>query len=482
MYRNFPLFAVAILLVSSQCLAAGQVSDFQHAAAVAQDVEVGGSLLLNGLNLDATRPNSTLRLHRIEAFTEGARIVVDQGTPQEKILMPPDNRYFVGQIEGELGSSVLLDFRATGDIRGFITLDGEYWMIGGLGESGVLQTRKVDVATELAGTAQQFSCGADQLTSPVDLLGNTFRGFVPPSPTPAPSSRVAGGVPSYTARIGIDTDIEFYNLFGNTTDATDYIGDIIAYLSQTYSTEIDTSMLVETIFLYTTAGADPWTQTSTSCLLFEFGRYWNDNNTGVDRTIAHFMSGKNNGGGVAWVGVLCNGAFNYAGGASSGCPGLTPDTDNYGGDYGYTGTMDGDFNINSPQVLWDVVATAHEIGHNFNSPHTHCYAGLGGNANDVDHCYGSQSGCFSGTPVLPGPQGAGSGTIMSYCHLRPGGMTNVTFTFGEGHAWGTAPERVGQRMNNHVVSTAGSNPACLAYTVNGSIFADGFESGDTTAW
>jgi hypothetical protein len=71
---------------------------------------------------------------------------------------------------------------------------------------------------------------------------------------------------------------------------------------------------------------------------------------------------------------------------------------------------------------------------------------------------------------------------MSYCHLRAGGMGNLSFTFGQGWPYGVAPDRVPARMNAHVVQRAASNPGCLDLVEPTMIFADGFESGDTSSW
>jgi len=224
------------------------------------------------------------------------------------------------------------------------------------------------------------------------------------------------------------------------------------------------------VSLWTTA-SDPWSQNSTLCGLMEFGRYWNLNRTGVSRTIAHFMSGKSLGGGIAWLGVLCRSGFS----ASASCPGLPTDAA-WGGGYGFTASLSGTFDINNPAVMWDIMAVAHEIGHNFNSPHSHCYANIGGSASPIDQCYGSESGCYSGTASLPGPAGAGSGTIMSYCHLVRSSYSDVSLDFGTGHPYGVKPGREAARMSSYVGSVAGSNPSCLA-AVSAVIFANSFEGG-----
>ena len=68
----------------------------------------------------------------------------------------------------------------------------------------------------------------------------------------------------------------------------------------------------------------------------------------------------------------------------------------------------------------------HELGHNFNSGHTHD----GGYSPRVDTCgcpY-SNGRCTESCPAqLPL---AKSATIMSYCHLCGGGYANIDYTFG----------------------------------------------------
>jgi hypothetical protein len=215
----------------------------------------------------------------------------------------------------------------------------------------------------------------------------------------------------------------------------------------------------------------------------------------VTRTVTSLsLSGKAANSGIAWVGVLCSAAASRidAGAGCGGCasPVNLTGVSNWGGGYGFTSGIDGNFDLNSPSVVWDIMAFTHEIGHNFNSPHTHCYQGLGGNAASVDNCYAGQCGqspdAIAARPRCPRDApgtGQNCGTIMSYCHLISPGMSNSSLTLGVGHPYGVQPGRVPTRMRNHVVSRAASNPSCLA-PINApvSIFANGFQSGNTSAW
>jgi hypothetical protein len=451
-----------------------QSRDFGQASKAAP---VGSRLRLEDIQVAETGEAVAFVLERFEVFAADARITI-HGRRGETVVPAPANAYFRGGVDGRPESHVFLARLADGTVQGLVSAEGEMYLIGGDGPeakalgAGPIEMHRIDPVALRAARGQGFTCANEQLPgghghwAGLDLTGLAASG-------PAPAEKAATSAAAYAARVAIETDFEFYQRFNNTTTATNYVGNLIGYASSIYTAEINTSLIVQSVSLWTTS-SDPWGQTSTVCGLMEFGRYWNLNRTGVSRTIAHFMSGKSLGGGIAWLGVLCTGAF----GASANCPGLPTDA-SWGGGYGFTANISGSFNITNPTAVWDIVAVSHEIGHNFNSPHSHCYNGIGGSSSPVDQCYSGESGCYAGTQSLPGPAGAGSGTIMSYCHLLSPGMSNISLTFGTSHAYGVLPGRVPSRMSTHVVSRATSNPSCLAPPVGSSpgIFGDGFEGG-----
>ncbi len=438
------------------------------------------SIRVSDVPLEADGPTSVLVLNRVRVFTDDAKVVI-HGPDGDTTTAPPRNEYLRGLIQGRNRSVASMTVSETGVVRGLVSDGNRYWIfsqeVGDLGP----QIRALDPAVDLDDPTRGFECGTDRLSAPDEKPPWPWtQGTAPPQVDGLPEFIPVG----YTARVAVETDYEYYQRFGDPLTAIEYIGDLFAYASGYYSSEVDTSLHVSHISLWTTS-ADPWTQTSSGCGLYEFGRYWNDHNGHLPRTIAHFLSGKNSGGGIAWVGVLCSGGFNTSVPSSWGCS-LSPSSDNYGGAYGFTGNISGSFHISNPTVVWDIMASSHEIGHNFNSPHTHCYGGIGGNPNPVDSCYAGEcgsNGCFCGTSGLPcATSGAGCGTIMSYCHLLNGGLSNISLTFGLGHPYGVQPERVPALMNDHVRSRANSYPGCLSPIQVDPLFSDGFESGSLAAW
>src|SRR5581483_8408026 len=111
--------------------------------------------------------------------------------------------------------------------------------------------------------------------------------------------------------------------------------------------------------------------------------------------MVHFVSGKSVQGGIAYVGTVCDAQYGFG-----------------------VSQVFGGFDLSYPSQICDVLVAAHEMGHNLGSPHTHCYNP------PVDECYNQGSGCYSG-PVV-----ASRGTVMSYCHLLAGGLSNIDLVFG----------------------------------------------------
>ena len=270
-----------------------------------------------------------------------------------------------------------------------------------------------------------------------------------------------------SAIIAVDTDAGFYNDFANTDDILDYFAALFGYTSAIYEAEIDTELLIGDVFLFS-ASTDPYTTTSSSDLrLDEMQAYWQANRGDVTRTLAaHFSS--QNFGGLAWRNTLCTSSLGYS---VSGVYGISPQS--------------------GQPLVWDAKVFAHELGHNFSSQHTHCYAGEGGNPSPVDACWNSESSCWSGTVDLPGvgsltggTTGSGNGTIMSYCHQIAGGVSNISPTFGEDHTFGVAASRVSDKMANRAFEVAAIDQSCIAinttaFTVTPSALTGGTISPDT---
>jgi len=173
---------------------------------------------------------------------------------------------------------------------------------------------------------------------------------------------------------------------------------------------VDVYITVPQLSIYTTSN-DPWKTPdmggSSSQMLNEFQRYWKPDGFPLGAALAHFMSGANLGGGVAYVGSFCS---------ESGVA--------------VSGNLAGQTTMPVPtksSLNWDFVVCAHETGHNFGSPHTHDYCP------PIDSCYPGL--CTTGTQCIT------NGTIMGYCHLCPGGLNNVQTFFHQ---------RVANRMSKVV--------------------------------
>lgn len=273
----------------------------------------------------------------------------------------------------------------------------------------------------------------------------------------------------YGATVAIDTDYEMVQTLGSVGDVQAYLASLFAYLNVTYETEISTRLLIGDQIIPQSAGDDPYASwSSCGARLSEVETRYAGNSSISRALLAHFSpSGGNCGvayspyasqGDNSFTGVLCNASYGIS---VNNVTAVAP-------------------NANTPiSNSWDAVVAAHEIGHNFSSPHSHCYGNLNGGSlsqstDPVDACYVSEADgpgnlCAKGVVALPGSNsltggiaGAGNGVIMSYCHQRGGGLGNIGRTFGQSHNAGVLPERVAQRMSMAIENASALSGSCIS--------------------
>ena len=230
-------------------------------------------------------------------------------------------------------------------------------------------------------------CGTENDSQPLDALD----GIRAPTALGA-SAAAAGEVISFQAVVAVDTDNEWMDGFSDDPDAAlEWITDLFLAMNVFYERDIETHLLLGDVILRT--APDPYTIPSDRYQqLNEFGEYWMENMSQIDRQFALLLSGRsiNSGSfsGIAWINQYCDYGRRFG--------------NNVAGSYSYNA-------IGSRRTAGNTALyVGHEIGHNMGSVHTHCYDP------PVDQCYSGEGGCYSGNPACPA---GGKGTVMSYCHV-----------------------------------------------------------------
>ncbi|HEY2772678.1 MAG TPA: M12 family metallo-peptidase [Candidatus Binatia bacterium] len=437
---------------------------FAHAAAitsaaapdlpeVARSVARGAGIRIEAAALAGFSDAASLDLQRFDVAADGARFVAQ--TDRGPVDVHPDLPVFLrGSVDGLADSVVVLSVRASGEMRGIVSGTGGTWMLGRKAGAGqALHSRHVDRAM-LAASPHSFSC--DEMPNPSPPRA------APAAAVPPPSASLQSAAPSssadvrstalYTAQIAVEMDYDYYQTFAPDADgAILYALDLMAFTGVLGQAELNMNVEVPFVQIWTTA-SDPYSSGGQN-RLEDLRTRWNaagvkncggQDCTQIRRSTVILLSSAATGG-IAYVPGLCDSWH----------------SPNNGFSYAYTGSISGSFDINSPSAVWDIVASSHELGHNFGSVHTHCYSP------PVDDCYSGESGCYSGPTSLPagcpGP-GQGCGTIMSYCHLLGGGMENISLTYGAGHPYGTEPDRVPAEMISRIATEAAVAPGCLTAT------------------
>ncbi len=316
-----------------------------------------------------------LRLERFQVTAPEARLVVVGEAITEQFMGAGQATLWRGQVTGEPNSGVFLSYSPAG-LFGWVEIADQRWVISSGDPTGDRRT----VIYRDGGKASQlmdwkpFVCNVTGQV-PVDIPELEHHG---------------GGLAGESCMnvdLAIETDTEFLEIFnGNQVQAQAYVETLIAASSYIYERDTDLKVSLSYLRFWTTE--DPWNGTWMCEVLGEFADYWSAQMGSVERDLAHLVSGANLGGGCAYLGTSCSVQSGYA--VSANMAGYFPNP----------------IEDNSHQN-WDIMVFCHEMGHNLGAYHTH------DENPPVDAC---ASGDCSVTP---------NGTIMSYCHICPGGMSNI---------------------------------------------------------
>ncbi|MFT7677473.1 MAG: hypothetical protein ACI8QC_001451 [Planctomycetota bacterium] len=349
------------------------------------------------------------------------------GEPAGDLLAGLDLSVWKGSVVGLPKSDVMLSFSTHGS-RGWIHMGSELvHLMPRPDASGDWGSGDVLVATERAMNAAGNALDSDCATLPpanppiAGQLGAMLDGG-----GTITTNSVVDTCSLRECTIAMETDWQYYQLFNDLNAATTYITTLLSYVSNRYEIQASTVLTFPYLQLYTTSN-DPWDTPDNGGnsidMLYEFRAAWLGN-VPMGATLGHMMSGAGLGGGVAWLDVLCNNSYNF----------------------GVSGNIGAQcqFPVVQQPSNWDFMVVAHELGHNFASPHTHSFCP------PLDEC--APAGYFGQCQTQQ--TCTNMGTIMSYCHLCSGGTANITTYFH--------PE-VGAVMT---AASAACNPALFEVQVN----------------
>ncbi|MSR44864.1 MAG: hypothetical protein EXS15_05855 [Phycisphaerales bacterium] len=343
-------------------------------------------VLIEGLPLGPSATHSVV-LHRVDPFAHHPVCVgasMDPNGVVTEVPLPlPTLDCYVGSVVNDPDSHVLLS-RGDGFLAGYVQAEGKTWVIssGRVGVDGPIIAYAVDELPPGTLEAQPWSCEALLPPGGAEVLGE---------------GGIAGIQPCRQSQIAVDTDVEFLGLFGNNQSAAlGYVGTLFAALADIYARDVELRPGAWYVRLWT-SGTDPWTGANTSAQLTEFRDYWEVNPGIFWRNSTTLLSGRGLGGGIAWLNSGC-GSYAYSVSA------------NLAGSFPYP-------IVHNSGANWDIMVVAHELGHNYGAPHTHDYAP------PADGCGSSPQDCSAADLDI--------GTIMSYCHICPGGLSNIKLIFHE---------------------------------------------------
>lgn len=375
-----------------------------------QDVRIAGLPVAPGERADVL-------LTRHEIYAPDAKIwKVGKGGSLTEV--PRSRRaFFWGQAEGDPETWAFLSVDPDSqEVQGFASQNGKVHHLRPWTEvePNARGSRQLVIAPEAfffekAGGKPAWDCGQGAKHAPLPFLEENTAQATAGAPAEPPIEPIfAPAITSlHTATVAVDTDNELMlqKFSNNSASATSYIANLIASMNVMYERDLKIRLVQGTTFLRPSTTADPYSgTTSTSSGLSELIGVWTGNATytSVSRAVTMMLSGKSpsaySAAGIAYVNVLCNKSNGYS--------------------------FSQVFKFAADTSASDSSLVGHEIGHNFGSPHTHCYSP------PIDTCYSGE--CYSGGTSCPAAATMSGipnvrGTVMSYCHLLGGCSASEVF-------------------------------------------------------
>ncbi|HOJ05632.1 MAG TPA: M12 family metallo-peptidase [Bacteroidota bacterium] len=297
----------------------------------------------------------------------------------------PAMSFYRGRVLGDDASFVYLAV-ADGDISGNITRNGTEYAFTTMHTAQRNDAERLMSVYQSTEAMKHFECGVDDDLFIDDYLRDMATINV---------KALGPGMDTLLTKLAVEADFEAFQHFGSVQATETYISTLMGGVTAIYERDLAITYVVS--YLRVWESDDPYSDASDDAALNTFTDYWRDNMGHVDRTLAALISRKRISGdgvsqGLAWVNQLCSKTHGYS---------FTKLSKNNSWLDGHVGVL------------------AHEIGHNFGSPHTHSCVWNP----PVDSCYTAepargQAPCFTDRDIH---LIQGGGELMSYCHMRFGG-------------------------------------------------------------